>query len=196
MATQISINLPKHPRKTVAIPFKPTHSPLIQLMINYILAYSRVQSTRHSSQFSKQLIQSVSLRSTRVNPNPLRKMEQIVQELHITDQAIKPKQHCACDLKRQQWHNAGLLVGWLNREWAKTWICSSAALCEKTANVWSRLECLNRWKRTFSANPHHLKAALPYLAGPRAGSSTYIHANKYPHISHVKPLLSNSPSLQ
>lgn len=149
MATQISINLPKHPRKTVAIPFKPTHSPLIQLMINYILAYSRVQSTRHSSQFSKQLIQSVSLRSTRVNPNPLRKMEQIVEELHITDQAIKPKQHCACDLKRQQWHNAGLLVGWLNREWAKTWICSSAALCEKTANIWSRLECLNIWKRTF-----------------------------------------------
>lgn len=47
------------------------------------------------------------------------KMERIVQELHITNPTIKSQQHGGSDLKRQEWYNVRLLVGWLNREWAK-----------------------------------------------------------------------------
>lgn len=44
---------------------------------------------------------------------------------------------------------------------------STAALCEKTTNVWLRLECLNRWRRTLSANQHCLKVAHPNAASRR-----------------------------
>lgn len=64
------------------------------------------------------------------------KMEWIVQELHITNQTIKSEQHGGNDLKRQEWYNVSLPVGWLNREWAMSRVCSTAALCEKTTNVW------------------------------------------------------------
>lgn len=66
---------------------------------------------------------------------PSEKMEQIIQELHIANQTIKSKQHGSGD--------EGSL------EWDDTRNDSTAALCEKTLNVWLGLGCLNRWRRSL-----------------------------------------------
>lgn len=72
---------------------------------------------------------------------------------------------------------------------SQTWVCSTAALCERTPNVWLCLKYLNRWRITFSANQHRLKVARPNAASHRQETTPTSCL-----ISHIWPWTHTSPT--